>query len=118
MTDYLSIPCLAQDENGTLILKVLHDFDLRPYGIEASIPAGFTSDGMSVPRALWRWIGPKIDAKTIGPSLVHDWLYATHFLSRADADEWFRKALINNGYPKLRAWCVWLGLRAAGWSHW
>lgn len=118
MTPYLAIPCAVKDEGGVLTLHVLRDFALRPFGINATIPEGFTSDGMSVPRALWRWIGPKVNAKAIGPSLVHDWLYATHFLPRADADEWFRKALINNGYPKLRARCVWMGLRLFGWAHW
>lgn len=115
---YLSIPCEIMDEDGSLVLRVLHDFDLRPFGIVATIPEGFASDGMSVPRALWRWIGPKVNAKTIGPSLVHDWLYATHFLSRAEADEWYRRALVANGYPRGKARAVWLGLRAFGWSHW
>lgn len=115
---YLAIPCAVKDEGGVLTLHVLRDFDLRPFGIDATIPEGFISDGMSVPRALWRWIGPKVNAKTIGPSLVHDWLYATHYLSRADADEWFRHALIANGYPRLRARCVWMGLRVFGGSHW
>ena len=115
---YLAIPCEIMDDDGSLVLRVLHDFDLRPFDIDATIPEGFASDGMSVPRALWRWIGPKIDAKTIGPSLVHDWLYETKIMTRSEADGWYRRALMANGYPRGKAWAVWAGLRIFGWSHW
>ena len=55
------------------------------------IPAGFCSDGVSVPRP-FRWIiepwGPYARA-----AIVHDFLYNTQSLPRKDADEIFREAI-------------------------
>ena len=115
---YLSIPCEIMDEDGSLVLRVLHDFDISPYGIDAVIPAGYKSDGMSVPRFFWRWVGARVGGRTLAPSIVHDYLYETKIMARSEADEWYRRALVANGYPRAKARAVWLGLRAAGWSHW
>lgn len=115
---YLSIPCEIMDEDGNLVLRVLHDFDLLPYGIDAVIPGGYESDGMSVPRFFWRWVGARVGGRTLAPSIVHDYLYETKIMARSEADEWYRRALVANGYPREKARAVWLGLRAFGWSHW
>lgn len=115
---YLSIPCEIMDEDGSLVLRVLHDFDLSPYGIDAVIPGGYESDGMSVPRFFWRWVGARVGGRTLAPSIVHDYLYETKIMARSEADEWYRRALVANGYPRGKARAVWLGLRAFGWSHW
>ena len=115
---YLSIPCEIMDEDGSLVLRVLHDFDLSQYGIDAVIPGGYESDGMSVPRFFWRWVGGRVGGRTLAPSIVHDYLYETRIMTRSEADEWYRRALVANGYPRAKARAVWLGLRAFGWSHW
>lgn len=39
------------------------------------INPGFISDGMSVPKCLWSLISPKIDARTLLPSIKHDFLF-------------------------------------------
>lgn len=114
----LELPLALVDDGQTLTVHVMEEVDLSPWGIEAMLPRGFISDGMSVPRFFWRWVGPRLSKGTIGPSVVHDWLYDTHFMPRGEADEWYRRALVANGYPRAKARAVWLGLRAFGWSHW
>lgn len=118
MTRYLSIPCAVLDAPDGLAVRTLAPLPLREWGLPFVVPAGFISDGMSVPRILWRLLGAKIGSRTLGPSIVHDYLYQTHILTRSKADAWYRRALVANGYPPSLAWTVWLGLRIAGASHW
>ena len=114
----LSIPCNALDYKGNIVLVTTHETDLSPYGIQTTIPAGFRSDGMSVPRFFWRWIGPPVDWRTLGPSVAHDWLYQFRFLTRVEADAWYRSRLVENGYPAIKAWAAWAGIRLFGGGHW
>lgn len=117
---YLSIPCEVVEWQGAsgLSVRTTQSLPLYWYGIGARIPAGFVSDGMSVPRFLWRILGATIDSKTLGPSIVHDWLYQTHILTKSEADGWYYAQLVDNGYGRTKALLVWLGLRLFGWSHW
>lgn len=118
MSRYLAIPCEVLDSPRGLSVRTKEPFCLRPYGMPWVIPAGFASDGMSVPRFLWRLLGAKIGSRTLGPSVVHDWLYMRHAVDRAWCDAWYRRALVRNGYDPCLAWLVWLGLRLFGWRHW
>lgn len=104
--------------DGELYCVVAKDVDLKQWGIDSVMPAGFMSDGMSIPKFFWRWLSPKIAPVTLSPSIVHDWLYQSHVMTRKDADAWYRDALIANGYPKLKAYLCYAGLRLFGESHW
>lgn len=115
---YLEVAWRPLERRGDLVCVVEGDFDLAPWGLRTTIPAGYESDGMSVPRWLWASVGPRIAPRTIGPSIAHDWLYTRHCTTRAEADAWYREALRGNGYPAWRCWEVWLGVRLGGGSHW
>lgn len=81
------------------------------------VPSGYVSDGMSVPRLFWRLLSPPVDGRTLRASVIHDYLYATGFVSRAEADRFYRLSLIEDGYPAWKAWAVWIGVRIGGRSH-
>lgn len=81
------------------------------------VPAGYVSDGMSIPRLFWRLLSPPVDGRTLGPCIRHDWRYGAGEPSRAEADRLLREELIGNGYPRRKAWCVWLGVRIGGAKH-
>lgn len=115
---YLEIPWVPEEKDGDLICVVAEDFSLAPWGLNVTIQKGFRSDGMSVPRFFWRSVGPRIAPKTIGPSIAHDYLYSVHVIGRSAADRWYREVLIGNGYSRIRAYEVWLGVRIGGGSHW
>lgn len=84
-----------------------------------TLPAGFMSDGASVPRVLWWFLPPWGDRSTIA-ALFHDWL--TELLiagnpargaeTRAACDRLFRECLIDLGVSSWRAWTAWAGVRA------
>ena len=86
-------------------------------GVEYIIPAGWESDGMSVPRFFWRTLSPKINGKTLVPSLIHDFMYENHIGTRAEADAFYKANLIEKGFGKIKSWLVWCGVRIGGWSH-
>lgn len=81
-----------------------------------TVPAGFVTDFASVPRwpfAYWLWGGA---AK--GPAILHDWLYATHRLTRQQADAVFLEAMGDIGLWAWRRWPMWLAVRGFGWWAW
>ena len=85
------------------------------------VPAGYVSDGASVPRFLWRILSPQVCNTTLGPSIAHDWLYDKHKrygLSRRECDLWYHGALYDNGYPGWKCDLTYIGVRLFGWMHW
>lgn len=112
------IKCTAYELNGLIVLQTQEEVSLTPYGIATTIPQGFISDGMSVPRFFWRWISPPVDGRTMSPSVAHDWLYVCKVVTRAQADSWYRRQLVANGYPAVKSWAIWTALRLFGGSHW
>lgn len=77
-----------------------------------NVPAGFETDFASIPRALWALFPP---AGPWGPAaVIHDFLYRTGLVSRAEADRTFREASEDLGVPAWVRWSMWTTLRAAG----
>lgn len=83
------------------------------------LPAGFMSDGASVPRFLWWFLPPWGDVSTVA-ALIHDFacdsLKAGEPLpggsTRAACDRLFREALSDLRVAHWRAWLCWAGVRA------
>ena len=88
-----------------------------------TIKTGADTDGASIPRALWTFVGsPLSDSRVLRAAIVHDQLYCTvginGKLTRAQCDALFRRALIAAGVPTYRAWVYYTGVRAGGWLGW
>jgi hypothetical protein len=93
--------------------QILADFVYEsPKHGTITVPAGFITDLNSIPRPLW-WVSTPADFPHTG--VLHDFVYATHRLSRADADHLYREALDAEGAHKFRRVTRWLTLRAFGW---
>jgi len=83
------------------------------------VPQGFRCDFASVPRLpivfmLW---GDRAHRAAV----VHDYLYRSNpslEVTRKQADEIFRDAMICTGAPCKVYWPMYLAVRAAGWSSW
>ena len=78
------------------------------------IPAGYPTDGASVPRFLWRVLGPPFEADTIAAAIKHDWEYDRDMKSRAEIDAEFYHDLREHGVGIFRASLYWLGVRLFG----
>lgn len=60
-------PFICEEE-----LKVILIDEIEQEHYKFLIPAGYTWDGATIPRAFWRLIGPKTDQRFLVPSLIHD----------------------------------------------
>ena len=120
---------VRKDDNGDVSITMMEplEFTLPPdppaWKLERQfyIPAGFVSDGASVPRFFWRLLSPQIDPVTLAPSLAHDWLYehgAERGLTKQDCDIWYHDALVEQGYPMWKADLTFIGVFLFGWRRW
>lgn len=94
---------------------------VRPFSrCGVSVPAGFRSDGASVPRFFWRCVFPPGDVHALAGAFLHDYLYRTHpdGWTRQEADHVFREVITADGVPARRAWLAWIGVRLFGRKAW
>lgn len=87
---------------------------------ELTVPAGFESDGASVPRFFWRVVFPPGDADALRAAILHDYIYREHpeGWTRGEADRLFRDVLIADGVPGWRARLAYYAVRIFGWRSW
>lgn len=87
-----------------------------------TVPAGFVTDGASVPPPLWALLPP--DGPYFGAAIVHDFLYRGHAVrpgtpvDRSTADSIFHDAMVDAGVGWCRRWAVYVGVRLGGWMYW
>jgi len=84
------------------------------------VPVGFTWDGASIPRFLWRVVSSPFQPELMVPSMVHDYLYSLGDKSgftRKQADKLFRKLLRANGVDDDLVKTIYTGVRVGGASH-
>jgi hypothetical protein len=89
-------------------------------GTQYVVPAGFLSDGTSVPRLLWWWEPPW--GRAVRASILHDYLYyrieiGTATLTRRQSDLVFHEALLAVGVDRITAKIMWAFVRLFGRSH-
>jgi hypothetical protein len=83
----------------------------------STLPAGFRTDGASVPRYIplaYALFGNTSEEA----ATLHDWLYTAQPVPRAMADRVLLEASQATGVPGWRRWPMWLGVRIGGGSHW
>lgn len=77
-----------------------------------TVPKGFVTDFASVPRlpVVWYLAGGTDQEAAV----VHDFLYHSHTIARAQADAVLREASAVNGQPWWRRNLMWAGVRLFG----
>lgn len=80
------------------------------------IPKRFITDLASIPR-LFRSIYD-IDDESRLPATLHDWLYCSHAVTRAQADALFLEALTRAGVGWVKRNAMYSAVRAGGWRYW
>lgn len=94
---------------------------LRPVSVcGITVPAGFESDGASVPRLFWGVVFPRDDRQALCAAICHDYIYRTHPAAwkRSDADDAFLFLLEQGGVPWLRRTRAYIGVRLFGAPSW
>ncbi len=100
--------------------QLVHDFYVRVVGIQFTVPAGFVTDGASIPRFLWRICGHPMSTKRLPIAIFHDYAYAGGLpFPRQSADRIYRDGLIKPlGFPRWKAELEYYALRLFGGAHW
>ncbi len=111
---------IFEDDAGCTQIRLLEPLVFEWKGIKHVIPAGFVSDGASVPRFFWRLVDPPITAATLIPSVKHDFIYRTKkkFMTRAECDKLYYNDLRANGYSWVKSNLTYTGVRIGGSSSW
>lgn len=95
-------------------------------GTVYTIPAGFVTDGASVPRPLW-WLYPPFGEDYEPAVVLHDYLYerAEQFpgsdhghMSRGEVDDLMNEASEAAGYRSSGRAVMHAGVRSGGWLAW
>jgi hypothetical protein len=80
------------------------------------VPAGYITNGASVPKVLRDIISPT--GYLFRAAVVHDYLYYSKIVSRRKADNIFRKIVLDDTGSRLLAYGIWIALRVSGYSSW
>lgn len=111
-------PYTAPDEDSEL-WELLADFHSMVECFPFTVPAGFVTDGASIPRFLWRICGHPMSTKRFPAAVLHDWLYyEVNSFTREEADQVYRDGLISLGFPRWKANLEYYAIRWFGGSHW
>ena len=128
------LPTLRPPKEKGGLWELVNDWSVIYKGDVYHVPAGFQTDGASIPRFLWRICGTPLDVPRVYAAIVHDWLYSggvpsaarvhdelyvgAPVVTRADADAIYRDLLIALGVSRFKAYVEWSAIRVCGGSHW
>ena len=117
----LDLPKIQPSADGGECWVLVEDFHVLVDGMMFTVPAGFKTDGASIPRFLWRLCGHPMTTRRFPIAVFHDWLYdegAALGLTRQQVDEIYRDGLLSLGYGKWTAATKYYALRLFGGSRW
>lgn len=81
------------------------------------VPAGFISDGATIPPILWPIIGHPMANYAQG-AFLHDILYRDKVYSRKRCDEIFLESMVVLEIALWKRKIIYWGLRVGGWYSW
>lgn len=85
------------------------------------VPMGFVTDGASIPKFFWFFIGSPFDPQFAEAAVLHDWMYSSssnHALNRLATDIVFKQMLLKAGVPKWKARLMYFAVACFGWMFW
>jgi hypothetical protein len=83
-----------------------------------SVSAGLWTDGASIPKILWSFIGSPLTGRYVRATIVHDALYSTQIISRKESDLVLLELMEQDNVPKWKRVSIYYAVRLFGWSHW
>lgn len=82
------------------------------------IRKGLVTDGASIPRFFWRFIGHPMMQWLLPHALPHDALYAAEALSRSECDDFLLTSMKLADVPWWKRNAIWSAVRLGGWAVW
>lgn len=119
VVEFEDVPKVEPSTGGDEVWRLVDDFHAKVDGMAFTVPAGFVTDGASIPRFLWRLCGHPLETRRFPVAVLHDWLYEADLgLTRQQVDEIYRDGLIALGFSKWAANAEYYALRIFGGGHW
>lgn len=94
------------------------DYTITIRGCTITVPAGFEFDGASIPPFFWLAFHSPYHPKVVRAALIHDYLYVTHEVDKAEADLTFVTILGIDGVDKWRRKNMWRAVHLFGGKAW
>ena len=92
------------------------------------VPAGFISDGASIPRVVWPLVGSPWMGRYVQAAILHDYLYykngwvgcnkCNFKLERHEVDKVFKRAMGVLSTPKYDISVIYAAVKLFGWISW
>lgn len=98
-----------------LVAPIVFELGAPGSGLIIYVPAGYITDGFSMPGTLLQLFQPH-SARYLLPSILHDWLYDTGLVSRGIADAVLLQAMRAVGAAGWQAKLVYFAVRLGGWG--
>src|SRR3990167_2908063 len=95
--------------------------DFRYYSKTAGlvvVPAGFVTDGASIPSILWGIVGSPWSGNYPGAAVIHDYVYCKQEFKRVVCDKIFLEAMAVLGFNWGKRRLMYTALRMFGWLAW
>jgi len=114
--DELHLTPAGFNAEGDRLFRLMAPFSYRSSRGTITVPAGFVTDGASIPRVFWSILepfGPYFEA-----ALIHDFLYSpwNRRFTRRQADLIFKEAMFNSGLDWVRRETIYRAVRLGGWA--
>lgn len=102
--------------NGSRLFSLESSFRYIGTTDMVTVPAGFVTDGASVPRVFWNILQPF--GEYFEAAIIHDYLYSprNRFITRERADAIFLEAMKEVGVGWLTRRTIYRAVRLFGWT--
>ena len=90
---------------GGGLYRLIDDFYFNEY----KVPAGFITDGASIPKPFWSIVGSPFTGKYVGVAILHDYLYSkecVYDISFEEANEIFYSGMLKLGVNRFKAYLM------------
>lgn len=129
--DLLTSP-VGDFDRVTRLWRLREDWQLEFDNYLLWIKAGYESNGASIPKFLWSFVGPAYAPDSFIGAFPHDALYDAQLFPRDVVDLMFREVLLAwnlidcpnywqrvlNGKTRTKAYTYWGAVRGCGWACW
>ena len=98
--------------------ELIEDLTYQNEEIAVTAKKGLITDGASIPRWAWRFIGSPFTGKYTGAALIHDALYMAEALPRKQCDNLFLEMLEVEGVSYWKRYAMYWTVRVGGGWVW
>lgn len=83
-----------------------------------TVPAGFVTDGASIPKIFWSFIGSPFTGKYVEVAILHDYLYSgAEDISFKEANRIFYEGMRRVGVNRFKAYLMYIAVKLFGKKH-